>query len=95
MKKRTLAKALRRQQIAAWAKGELPTTRKDWPRIVRSLSDHDIIWSYVTCSNCGAAPSPTELENAIRQACCVAEFFSLLDHMGIPCADEGHVGTPE
>ena len=70
MRKKTLARTLRKKQLRL---GEAPRA------LIEALSDDDIIESYVTCSNCGATPTPTQIRVALSQATSADHFFELCD----------------
>jgi len=70
MRKKTLARVLRKKQHQL---GEAPR------ELIDALSDDQILESYVTCSNCGAAPTTTQIRIALSQATCMDHFFELCD----------------
>ncbi len=74
MNKKLLAEELRERQIAF---GEVPV------EIIKSLSDDDIIDSYITCSDCGEKiVDQRTLKRIIFKSRDVDDFFRLCDMYG-------------
>ena len=74
MKKGLLAQELRAKQLKL---GAVPA------RIIKALSDDEIIDSYITCSCCGDKQlEGAELEYAISSASDTEHFFKLADKFG-------------
>jgi hypothetical protein len=79
MTKHDLAKRLRQRQ---YEKGLVPK------KLIRRLSDDQIIDSYITCANCGTKQvnDPVALATIIQAASSVEDFFAACDALGT-----GHV----
>jgi hypothetical protein len=80
MNKHNLAEMLRQRQ---YQKGLVPE------KLIRQLSDDEIINSYITCPDCGAkqVSSSTQLTAIIEAASCVDDFFAGCDAVS---AGHGH-----
>jgi len=85
MDKAQLAQGLRQRQ---YAQGYIPRSTID------TVSDEDIIDSYITCSCCGEKQvTPQELETVIEQASDTYHFLTLCDEKA-RAASRGHIQLP-
>lgn len=85
MDKHLLAQQLRQRQ---YTHGRLPR------HLIDSVSDDDIIESYITCSCCGEKQvTPQQLEAAIAQAHDAYHFLTICDEHA-RAASRGHIQLP-
>lgn len=82
MDKQALAQQLRQRQ---YAHGYIPR------HLIDTVSDEDIIESYITCSCCGEKQvTPQQLELAIEQARDASHFLAICDEQA-RAASRGHI----